>query len=246
MIDHRISSPERAGRSKVRVKSAHMQIRDQLSRDIVSGVLLPGQRMTQAELASQFGVSIAPVREALRDLHNEGLVELDPFTGVTVHRPTLQSLENVYEVRMALEPLAIPHKQVWLPEQLACDAADLIALMDQTVDRAEWTAANREFHRLLRGYCSNTLVLDLLHRLENLFDLYVGLSMINRADANDEHRLLLEAHRLGKRKEILRLTRNHIRRTFEACKRVLAEPDVATEVQRPAETGHTRSTVATL
>ena len=208
---------------RVRVRSVHMQIRDQLTRDIVSGVLAPGQRLTQAELAAQFGVSIAPVREALRELNNERLVELDPFTGVTVHRPTLESLDNVYEIRLALEPLAIPHERVKLAEPIAAHAQELITFMDQNLDRASWTAANREFHRLLRSDCQNALVLELLQRLENLFDVYVSLSMINRADANDEHRQLLDAYRLGRRREILMLTKNHIRGTFDACRQVVAE-----------------------
>ena len=218
-----IRSDGQAKGSRVRVKSVHMQIREQLTRDIVSGVLPPGTRITQAELASQFGVSIAPVREALRELNNEGLVELDPFTGVTVHRPTLESLENVHELRLALEPLAAPHDGVRLPDRLVAQAAELIEVMEQNLDRASWTAANRMFHRVLRSNCTNLLALELLQRLENLFDIYVSLSMINRADANDEHRQLLDAYRLGRRKEILTLTKAHIQRTFEACRCVLAE-----------------------
>jgi len=213
----------RGKRSRVRVKSVHMQIREQLTRDIVSGVLPPGTRITQADLANQFDVSIAPVREALRELNNEGLVELDPFTGVTVHRPTLESLENVHELRLALEPLAAPHDGVRLSDTLVAQAAELIELMEQNLDRASWTAANRQFHRVLRGNCTNLLALELLQRLENLFDIYVSLSMINRGDANDEHRQLLDAYRQGRRKEILNLTRAHIQRTFEACRRVLAD-----------------------
>jgi DNA-binding GntR family transcriptional regulator len=225
----------RQDQAPVRVKSVHMQVRDQLTRDIVSGVLAPGQRLTQADLASRFGVSVAPIREALRELNNEGLVELDPFTGVTVHRPTLESLENVYEVRLALEPLTIPHERVKLPDDVVGDAAGLIEVMDRNLDRASWTAANKEFHRLLRSHCTNALVLELLHRLENLFDVYVSLSMINRADANDEHRELLEAYRRGRRKEILALTRNHIRGTFDACRVVLTDPaNLSAEPQQRA------------
>lgn len=225
--------------SRVRLKSVHMQIREQLTRDIVSGALAPGQRLTQAELASQFGVSVAPVREALRELNNDGLVELDPFTGMTVHRPTLESLKNVYEVRLALEPLAIPDERIKLADDLARQAASLIEVMDRNHDRATWTAANREFHRLLRSYCHNALVLELLQRLENLFDVYVSLSMINRADANDEHRQLLDAYHHGRHKEILTLTKNHIRNTFDACRVVLAEgPDSPSAPQRRADTGH--------
>jgi DNA-binding GntR family transcriptional regulator len=225
----------RRDQAPMRVKSVHMQVREQLTRDIVSGVLAPGQRLTQADLASRFGVSVAPIREALRELNNEGLVELDPFTGMTVHRPTLESLENVYEVRMALEPLTIPHERVKLPDDVVADAAALIEVMDRNLDRASWTAANKEFHRLLRSRCTNALVLELLHRLENLFDVYVSLSMINRADANDEHRKLLEAYRRGRRTEILGLTRDHIRGTFDACRVVLTDPaDLGAEPQQRA------------
>lgn len=209
--------------SRVRIRSVHAQVREQLTRDIVSGVLSPGQRLTQAELASRFGVSVAPVREALRELNNEGLVELDPFTGVTVHRPTLESLENVYEVRLALEPLTVPHERPELPEEVVDHAAALIEVMDQDLDRASWTAANKDFHRMLRSQCPNALVLELLRRLENLFDVYVSISIINRANANKEHRELLEAYREGKRKDILALTQSHIRGTFDACRVVLAE-----------------------
>ena len=211
-------------RPKVRLKSIQMQIREQLVDDIISGVLAPGSRITQAELASQFGVSLAPVREALRELNNEGLVELDPFTGVTVHRPTLQSLENVYEVRLALEPIAVPAAPVTIGEDTARRAAHLIAVMDRQVTKSAWTAANREFHRLLRSTCPNGLALQLLQRLENLFDMYVSLSIISRADANEEHRQLLDAYLRGSREEILGLTRDHITRTFEAVAAGLSEP----------------------
>ena len=210
-------------RPKVRLKSMQMQIREQLVHDIISGVLAPGSRITQAELAGQFGVSLAPVREALRELNNEGLVELDPFTGVTVHRPTLESLENVYEVRLALEPIAIPRGPVKITEEVALRATHLISVMDRNVDKSSWTAANREFHRLLRNLCPNGLALQLLQRLENLFDMYVSLSIINRSDANDEHRQLLDAYRRGSRHEILKMTREHITRTFEAVASGMSE-----------------------
>lgn len=200
-----------------------MQIREQLVRDIVGGALRPGARITQAELASRFGVSLAPVREALRELNNEGLVELDPFTGVTVHRPTLQSLKNVYEVRLALEPIAVPTGPVKITEDMVSRAQDLIEVMDGHVDKSTWTAANRDFHRLLRSRCPNELALQLLHRLENLFDMYVSLSIINRTDANEEHRHLLDAYQHGTFSEILKLTREHVSRTFEACASVLSE-----------------------
>lgn len=217
------------GKRRVHLKSMQMQVREQLVEDIISGVLAPGTRITQAELADRFGVSLAPVREALRELNNEGLVELDPFTGMTVHRPTMQSLENVYEIRLALEPIAVPTGRVKISDGMARRAATLIAVMDGNDDKTRWTAANREFHRVLRSGCTNGHALQLLHRLENLFDMYVSLSIINRSDANEEHRELLNAYQHGSRSEILRLTRKHIRRTFDAVASALADSSDSSE-----------------
>lgn len=225
---------------KIRLKSMQMQIREQLVHDIIGGVLPPGTRITQAQLASRFGVSLAPVREALRELNNEGLVELDPFTGVTVHRPTLQSLKNVYEVRLALEPLATPTEPLVLSDQSSAKARNLIAIMDNNIEKSAWTAANREFHKLLRSSCPNGLALQLLHRLENLFDLYVSISIIDRADANEEHRQLLDSYLNGTSQQILKLTEDHITRTFDACARVLADTDERVDGQLPASGRNTK------
>lgn len=204
-------------RPALRIKSMQMTIKEQLIREIISGRLAPGTRLIQADLAHQFGVSLTPIREGLRELCSEGLADIDPFVGVTVHKPTLDSLREVYEMRSALEPLTIPRSGWRLSADQLARAAKLIEQMDQEVDRANWTAANRVYHNLLRSNSRNQRALVTLERLENLSDMYVSLSIGIRDDANTEHREMLEAHRSGKREAVLRLTALHLRRTYEAC-----------------------------
>lgn len=197
-----------------------MTIKEQIVRDIINGTLPGGARITQAELAQQFGVSLAPIREVLRELNSEGLIEIDPFTGATVHLPTLHSLSEIHQMREALEPLTVPESPM-LPEDKLAQAAELLVLMDQDLDKAAWTEANREFHRLLRSGSPNERVLGVLGWLENLTDMYVSLSISGRPEANLEHAKILDAYRMGDRSKILDLTSVHVKKTYDACAAVL-------------------------
>jgi DNA-binding GntR family transcriptional regulator len=77
-----------------------------LSRDIVSGVLAPGQRLLELQLAAELGVSRSPVREAIHRLATEGLVEIRPRRGAFVATLTPKDLEDVFDVRQQLERMA--------------------------------------------------------------------------------------------------------------------------------------------
>lgn len=77
-----------------------------LSRAIVDGKLEPGRRLTEPELIELTGVSRTSVREAVRHLQQMGLVEPSPSRGVQVAVVTRESIEHIYEVRAALEPMA--------------------------------------------------------------------------------------------------------------------------------------------
>jgi DNA-binding GntR family transcriptional regulator len=83
-----------------------------LRQEILTGKLKPGERLMEIHLANKLGVSRTPIREAIRKLELEGLVIMIPRRGAEVAQITLKSLEDVMEVRRALDVLAI---------ELACD-----------------------------------------------------------------------------------------------------------------------------
>ncbi len=78
-----------------------------LRQEIVAGELPAGQRLRQVEIARRLGVSTTPVREALAALQREGLVALHPQRGAVVFLPSVDDLREHYEIRIALEELAV-------------------------------------------------------------------------------------------------------------------------------------------
>lgn len=205
------------------MKSVQMMIKEELTREIVNGDLPAGTRLLQGELAERFRVSISPVREALRELRAEGLVDIDLFTSATVHTPSLKALHEIYEIRGALEPLTVPREPFELPGEILERGRALVGQMDQPLERASWTAANRAFHHLLHSACENQLLALVLTRLENLSDVYVNLSIERRNTANSEHLAMLNAYADGDGRGAASLITEHLTNTLRACIEVLTD-----------------------
>ncbi len=115
-------------------RSIPRQVREQLRDAILSGQLKPGDRLLEADLARQFGVSITPVREALRGLESARLVVSQPHRGTVVRQLTRQDIHEMYSLRAHLDRLAI---RLALPRLTGEDFEYLERLVDQMVAFAE-------------------------------------------------------------------------------------------------------------
>lgn len=93
--------------TEVQSKSRREQVLDKLRDAILDGDFKPGQPLREVELASQLGVSRAPLREALQVLSAEGLVETVPYHGTTVRTLNKTDIEELYSLRSELESFAI-------------------------------------------------------------------------------------------------------------------------------------------
>ncbi len=122
---------------------------DALRRAIVAGELRPGGRIGQEEFATQLGVSIAPVREALRILEQEGQVTYLPRRGYFVTALQIADLEEIYDLRAGLEDRAARHALASLDdselERITLAARDFVDAVD-VGDVAAELEANRRFH----------------------------------------------------------------------------------------------------
>lgn len=122
---------------------------DRLRHAIVAGELQPGQRVRQEEIAAGLGVSIAPVREALRVLEQEGQVTYAPRRGYAVTELRIDDLREIYALREVLEERAVrealPTLDADAVERLERAARDCVAAADAG-DVAAELAANRRFH----------------------------------------------------------------------------------------------------
>jgi DNA-binding GntR family transcriptional regulator len=122
---------------------------DALRARIVSGALRPAARVNQEDVASELGLSVAPVREALRVLEQEGQVTYLPRRGYFVTELNIADLEEIYALRALLEARAARHALPVLDDEAlerVRDAARACAEAAGSGDVAAELAANRRFH----------------------------------------------------------------------------------------------------
>ncbi|MFE6157979.1 GntR family transcriptional regulator [Streptomyces sp. NPDC056486] len=127
---------------------------------ILTGQLAPGQPLVETDLAAQFAVSKTPVREALKTLAGTGLVVMSQYKGATVRTVDAAMAQEVYDVRLLLEPEAL--RRTVRSGALLEEARDALERADTAADAAERSLANREFHRALYVPCGNPLLSRML------------------------------------------------------------------------------------
>lgn len=136
---------------------------------IISGVYAMGDRLGEVELATALGVSRTPIREALRRLSADGLVELSANRGAKVSLWTADDLDQIYELRSMLEGRAASRAAVRITEdeihelESLCDQmeAAVASGIDQSHNLDVLSEGNRRFHATIMAISGNTH----LHRL---------------------------------------------------------------------------------
>jgi len=174
-----------------------------LRRAIVDGTLRPGQRVLQEEIAGRLGVSVAPVREALRVLEQEGQVTYLPRRGYFVTELRIEDLEEIYELRQVLEERAAR----WALPTLDDDAMQRIMLAARDcVDAAEAgdvageLEANRRFHFAVLESPDHVHAMRLIRLLWDSTEAYRAMyynSPEERHEAIDAHDRIIAAIRAG-------------------------------------------------
>lgn len=138
-------------------------VADWLAERIISGVEAPGSRLTENDVARRAGVSRSPVREALRILEGEGLVEIAPRFGAQVSRVGIADVEELYACRMLLEPVCT---RLAVGALAPDDIAELDAVrrrMEGAVtDPAEFLGINVHYFRTLALHCPNETLRELV------------------------------------------------------------------------------------
>ncbi len=170
-----------------------------LRQAILRGTLQPGERLMEIHLAQKLGVSRTPVREAIRMLELEGLVDMVPRRGAVVAEITKSDLEDVLEVRAALEELAVKKacqnmtkEQIVQLKQAAKKFADCLKREDLMAS----AQADVDFHEIICEATGNRRLIQILnnireqiyrYRLENLKDKSSHENLV------EEHRIICQA-----------------------------------------------------
>lgn len=155
--------PPAGTRRRGRVTRAE-ELRMQLADEITRGTLPPGTALDETALAARFGVSRTPVREALRELTASGLVDARPHRGAVVARPSVERLQNMFDVMAELEALCAglcalnmtpPERQKL--EQLHADMSEFMRQGDFTAYRE----ANEQFHTSIYAGSHNDYLVEI-------------------------------------------------------------------------------------
>lgn len=189
-------------------------IAELIRRAIREKVFAPGTPLIQEDLAQRFGVSRSPVREALRMLGTEGLVVMQPGEGATVRALSRADLEEIYDLRLALEPLIAP---VVVAEARGRDLADLERLataMAAAQDTENWMRSNFEFHRRMYKTIgrprTESILLGLLSAVQPYSQENIE-QLGGRTTADVEHRAMIAAIRASDESALGSLITEHLR-----------------------------------
>ena len=154
------------------------QIRDHLLEGILSGRFPPHSRIVETQVARELGTSQAPVREALRALEGIGVVQISPFRGARVRRPSPEELLGAYSVRAALEVLGARQA---VPRLTDADLAELVGFgeaMDaaaRTGDGRGVAEADAAFHGRIVELAANPTLLGIWQSLAPFSRTYMSV-----------------------------------------------------------------------
>lgn len=196
------------------VTTIQNQVYRALKREICSGGFQPDQKLQEQDLAAQFQVSRSPIREALRKLASDGLVEEIPNRGVFVRRFTIQDIEEIYEVRVMMESQAISSMKmdaVMANEGALTDI--LYRMQTHCHDLSAYTDLDTELHRLLVQMCGNRLMFDLYDRVDCRIQQFRRISLLdaNRLnDSVDEHQQIIRFLFQGNLEAARRMNQQHL------------------------------------
>jgi DNA-binding GntR family transcriptional regulator len=203
-----------SGQTILRRQSGAHAAYELLRARIISGEISPGTRLTEPELASALGVSRTPVREALRLLIAEGLVDQLPNGGSRVTPLNPADIRRVYDVRARLEGLMARDACVRMTPAHLDDLARLIDLMERLRgEETEVLRLGREFHGRIAEIADNPWCEQLLRQIRGHVDRYRSLSTREpgRPDrAVAEHKAIFEALSAGDPERAEQAMRQHV------------------------------------
>jgi DNA-binding GntR family transcriptional regulator len=155
-----------AADSPLQVQSVADQVYNVLRERIANGQIRRGDKLHQEDLAAAFGVSRTPVREALRRLATEGLVELRANKGARVTEADSEDLRNAYETRLVVEPgAARMAAERQIPQAIKAMRAAIAREAKAGRSAARHFAANRDFHLALIAAAGNEQVLQFMEQI---------------------------------------------------------------------------------
>lgn len=188
-----------------------------IERAILSGSMKNGERIIETELAKRLGISKAPVREALKKLEGDGIVELLPRRGYIVKPVTLKSINDFCEVMLLLEP-AVAKLALKKKKDSVCEEIDrIIDQMEHSLDTEDYDSyllLNEQFHGLFYKLIENEWITKITQMFRKQAGILRSLSLFTKdrfTSSIKEHIAIADAYKRGNIKLLARATRFHLK-----------------------------------
>jgi DNA-binding GntR family transcriptional regulator len=202
---------------KLQPRTLVHQVIDALVAGAAEGLILPGDRIVETELAAQLGVSRVPVREALRVLESQGIVVNEPYKGIRLTPVTPERIDQLIEVRVALETTAAASAIRLGQNNLAHlqELEQIVQEMEAMAGRNDvfgFATADTSFHRAFCGFAGNTVLSDMWEMLARQMTIIFGLSARGKPMPAivEEHRTLIQVFASGDAADMAHAISDHI------------------------------------
>lgn len=201
-------------------------VTQRLRQAILDGSLSGGQVLRQETLAQQLGVSRLPIREAIRQLHSEGLVQMSVHRGAVVTALSSDDIREIYDIRVGLETtalrLALPH----LSPAILKRASEFMH-QTETISKADdWGEANWQFHLTLYAPAQRPRLIELIRTMHDNVGRYLRVypALIQQQSfSQQEHQQLLAACQAQDEALALQLLRHHLEGAGERLASYIAQ-----------------------
>ena len=170
------------------------QIRDAIKK----GWLKPGERLNEANLASDMGISRFPVREAIRSLEKEGLVSTIPFKGTFVNKLNEKDLDELYSLRILLETYAIKQLVKNITDEKIAEIESILSEMQKGIEdqKRDLISEDMKFHRKICELCDNAKLLEIWRNLSGQIRSFLAVEQYSYESIDhlyDTHKIILDA-----------------------------------------------------
>lgn len=171
-------------------------VADSIVNAVAQGVLLPGQRIVESELASQLKVSRVPIREAIKILQAQGILHVTPNRGARVAPFEPRTIDQVFEVRVALERIAVRDaSDAYRRDPRQIDTLrEIISRMDRAADWSDWVEFRKcdvDFHHEICRSSGNEIVVKMWEAIARHITIIFGRELASERNFH----LVIEQHR---------------------------------------------------
>jgi DNA-binding GntR family transcriptional regulator len=229
--------PGTSSESAIPRQSLTSAVAEKLRDQIIRGEITEGAQLRQDVIAGQYHVSRIPVREALRQLHAEGLITIVPNRGAIVPELSPSDIEELFAIRALLEPEVL---KLSIPRLTPADLGQAEAVLNKYMSELRreehmenWGRMNWQFHSILYSRAERPHFMSIIRNVNHNGERYTRLQLYlthGMKRANEEHHQILKLCRKNEVAAACKLLRQHIQYAGQSLKQVLEERRPGTHV----------------